>query len=88
MLKPFLENENGPVQSLKIRCLKPKTGSGTVVEDTPESLPDISTLDLHDVIMGPLEVIPVKVNKFDVQMYSMLVDHFHNVNETRILTLS
>ena len=57
LLKRFLEDENGPVESLKIRCLKPKTGSGTVVlEDTHESLPDIG---LFYVISGPLEVILV-----------------------------
>ena len=81
VLKRFLEDENGPVDSLEIRCLKPKIGSGTIVENTPESLPDIGLFDLHDVIMGPLEVIPVKGNKFNVPLYSTLVDHFHIIKK-------
>ena len=83
VLKRFLEDENGPVESLEIRCLKPKTGSGTVLEDTPESLPDIGLFDLHDVILGPLEVIAVKGNKFEVPLYSTLVDHFHIVKKMK-----
>ena len=59
------------------------------MEDTPKSLPDIGLFDLHDVIMRPLEVIPVKGNKFNVPLYSTLVDHCHIVkNERRRLTLS
>ena len=72
VLKRFLEDENGPVESLEIRCLKPKTRSGTVVlEDTHESLPDIG---LFNVISGPLEVILVKGNKYDVLLDSMLLN--------------
>ena len=64
-----------PVDSIEFRCLKPKTGSGTVVDDTPEHLPDIGLFELHDVILGPLEVVPLKGNKFNVPQYAELEEH-------------
>ena len=43
-----------------MKCLKPKVGSGTVLEDTPAHLPpDESYFNLSDVIAGPLEVITI-----------------------------
>ena len=76
IMKRFLVDENGPVESLQIRCLKPKVGSGTLLEDTPKHLPDISIFNLHDVIYGPLKVVPVKGGKFDVPDYEQIVKHF------------
>ena len=43
-----------------MRCLKPKVGMGTILEDTPNHLPDIAMFKLYDVIAGPLEVISLK----------------------------
>ena len=34
ILKRFLLEENGDVDCLEVRCLKPKVGSGTLLEDT------------------------------------------------------
>ena len=41
VLHHFLFDENGGVESLEIRCLKPKVGHGTILEVTPSHLPDI-----------------------------------------------
>ena len=35
IMNRFLVDENDPVDSLKARCLKPKMGSGTLLDDTP-----------------------------------------------------
>ena len=79
ILRRFLHDAEGPVDSIEIRCLKPKTGSGTILDDTPSHSPDISTFQLTDVIYGPLNVVPVKGNKFDVLEYEDLVEHFNVV---------
>ena len=42
------------------RCLKPKVGTGIVLEGTPDHLTDIGMFKVYDVIAGPLEVIPLK----------------------------
>ena len=76
VIKRFLVDENGPVDSLEVRCLKPRVGSGTLLDDTPEFLPDISLFNLADVIYGPLEVVPMKAGKFDVPEYQQVVEHF------------
>ena len=75
-LRRFLGDENGPTESLEMKCLKPMVGSGTTLEDTPEHLPDISVFYLSKVIAGPLEVLPLKGStKFDVPEYENLVEH-------------
>ena len=53
-----------------MRSLKPKIGSGTIL-DTPSHLPhDEYQFDLHDVISGPLKVEALKgSSKFDVPSY-------------------
>ena len=38
VLKRFLAEENGPVTALEVRCLKPKVGSGTKLEQNPDHL--------------------------------------------------
>ena len=35
----FLVDEDGYIDTLCMRCLKPKVGSGTILEDTPTHLP-------------------------------------------------
>ena len=36
-MKQFLKDENGDVDAIEMRCLKPKVGLSTVMEDTPRS---------------------------------------------------
>ena len=54
-----------------MRCLKPKVGSGNVLNDTPAYLPpDESHFSLCDVVAGLLDVIPLKGSiKFNVPKY-------------------
>jgi hypothetical protein len=80
VLRRLLVDENGPVESIEFRCLKPKVGSGTVIDDTPLHLPDISLFSLSDIIYGPLEVIPLKGQKFNVPLYPAVVEQFNDVN--------
>ena len=57
--KWFLVDRDGCVQSIMMRCLIPKMGSGTTLKDTPKHLPsDMGHFSLADIILGPLEVIP------------------------------
>ena len=76
VLRKFLADPEGPVESLEIRCMKPKIGSGSILEDNPAHLPDISIFKLTDIIFGPLKVIPQKGKKFEVPEYANLVEHF------------
>ena len=59
--------------------LKPKSGSSTYLEDSPDHLPDIGLFKLYDVILGPLEVIPLKGKKMDVPGYPQFVEHYNSV---------
>ena len=40
-MKRFLKEENGDVDAIEMRCLKPGIGLSTVMEDRPYYLPDI-----------------------------------------------
>ena len=74
----FLVDENGPVESLIMRCLKPKVGSGTILEDIPPHLPpDEGFFKLADIIAGPLAVNPLKGSiKFEVPDYENVQKRF------------
>ena len=39
LLKRFLKDEEDDIESTEMRCFKPKVGSSTVMEDTPDQLP-------------------------------------------------
>ena len=44
LLHCLIDDENWDIELLQIRCLKPKVGMGTILEDTPAHLPpDISS---------------------------------------------
>ena len=40
-----------------MRCLKPRVGLRTVMEDNPDHLPDIGILKIEDVIDGWLSLM-------------------------------
>ena len=63
-----------------MRCLKPKVGLGTVMEDTPDHLPDIGIFKMYDIIDGPLDIVPLKGNKWDVPDYDVIYEHFKEVS--------
>ena len=75
-------DENGPVDSVIMRCLKPKVGSGIILEDTPSHLPpDESHFPLCNVIAGPLEVSPKCSARWKIPMYNELKAHFDIVSQ-------
>ena len=60
ILRRFLIDANGPVDSIVMRYLKPIAGSETRLQAIPEHLPPTdANFKLEDIIAGPLEVIPV-----------------------------
>lgn len=80
ILKRFLKDENGDVDAIEMRCLKPKVGLSTIMEDTPDHLPDIGIFKIHDVIGGPLEVLPLRGKKWDVPNYERIAALFREVS--------
>ena len=66
----FLSDENGKAYALEMKSLKLKIGSGTILKSVPQHLGrDISVYSLYNVIAGPLEVIPMKNNKWNISAY-------------------
>ena len=66
-IQRFLVDENGKIEYLQIDCLKRHIGSGTVLESIPEHLPcDIYLCPAHDIINGPLKMIPLRQSKGNV----------------------
>ena len=82
LVRRFLVDQNGPVDSFIMRCLKPKVGSGNILEETPSHLPpDESHFPLCDVIAGPLHVFPKGSTRLEVLMYNELKKHFDIVSK-------
>jgi hypothetical protein len=70
----FLEDEGGPVEKIRMRCLKPKVGSVTVLDDTPVHLPDDNCdFDLKNIIASPLQVFPKVFHQFVVPDYKNVI---------------
>ena len=75
--KRFLEDKDGPVTDIMLLCLKPKVGSGTILEDSPTHFEKFADLiPLVDVIAGPLIVEPLEGNTFNVPKYEDVVRIF------------
>ena len=65
--KRFLADEDGPTESIKLDCLKPHFGSGTVLDAIPAHLPrDIDLFPIENFIAGSLIVKPLKGNKWEI----------------------
>ena len=69
-------------------CLKPKVGSGTVLEDTPDHLPDIGIFKIYDIIAGPLTAVPLRGSKMDIPNYEGVYDLFRDVSELNRLEIN
>ena len=80
-MKWFLDNENGMVYAIQMECLKPKVGLGTIMEDTPDHLPDVAVFNIEDVIDDPLEALPLWGEKWDVPRYKHIAAYFQVVSE-------
>ena len=82
VLRRFLVDPEGPVEKITMRCLKPKVGSGNILDETPKHLPyDDWDFDLTDIILGPLEVAPYNANQFKVTQYDSLAKHLNIVTK-------
>ena len=46
-----------------MRFLKPKVGTGAILEDTPDHLPNIGMFKVYDMVVETLEAIPLKRKK-------------------------
>ena len=79
----YLMDPAGPVESLEMGFLIPKYGSGNIIDDTPQHLPDdIGLVKQYDLIAGPLKVeCKARERKFVVRDYESIVDFFHKVKD-------
>ena len=76
-IQHFLVDENGKIEYLQIDCLKRHIGSGTVLESIPEHLPhDIYLCPANDIINGPLKMIPLRNNRWNVIDYKKIKEMF------------
>ena len=80
LLRRFLLEEDGKVESIEMRCLNPKVGSGTVLEDTPDHLPNIGVFKIYNIIAGPLKV--------DIHNYEAVHDLFRDVSDLNRLEIN
>ena len=84
ILRRFLIDANGSVDSILMRYLKPIAGSETRLQVTPEHLPPTDVhFKLEDIIAGPLEVISVCGSSvlYEVPKYNELKNLFEVVNK-------
>ena len=78
----FQFDKDGIVEQLKIKFLKPKTGSGAKLEDTPAHMPDMSMVKLSDIISGPHQVVLERGAQCNVPQYENIKKkHFDNVKK-------
>ena len=87
VLNRFLMDVDGPVKSLLMECLMPKTGSGNQLKAAPSHLPaDVSEFEVKDIIYGPVKVIPKERDSrtFIVPNYEDIVSHFAEVKSLDI----
>ena len=69
-IQRFLVDENGKIEYLQIDCLKRHIVSGTVLQSIPEHLPhNIYLCATHNIINGPLKMIPLRNNRWNVIDY-------------------
>lgn len=79
VLRRFLVDVDGPVDTILVSYLKSKSGFGTRLQATPEHLPpDDTHFKLEDLIAGTLDVIPVgrSSTDFEVPKCNNLKNHF------------
>ena len=76
----FLVDENGKIEFLQINYLKCHIGSGTVLQFIPGHLPhNIYLCPAHDIINGPLKMIPLHNNRWNVIDYEKVKEIFSKI---------
>ena len=79
-IQRFLVGENRKIEYLQIDCLKRHIGSGTVLESIPDHLPrNIYLCPTHDIINGPLKMIPLRNNRWNVTDYEKATGMFSKI---------
>ena len=84
ILRRFLIDAKGPVNSILMRYIKPIAVSETRLKATPEHLPPTDAhFKLEDIIAGPLKVILVDRSSvlYEVPEYNELKNLFEVVNK-------
>ena len=64
----FLDDKNGKVEAIEMICLKPKVGTGTILEDTTDPLPNIRMFKVCDAIAALFK-------------FQSIVDHFQEISK-------
>ena len=59
----FLYDEDGPVTAIELDCLKPRIGTGTILEAYDKARKDVDRFPLCNIIAGPLNIVPMRNNK-------------------------
>ena len=80
-LKRFLQDVNGLAIGLEMNCLKPKIGSGDVLESYDVGQEDIAVVKLSNIISGPLSVTPLRHGKWQINGYSGIINTFDRVKK-------
>ena len=82
-----MDEEDGKVCSVEMSCLKPKVGLGTLMEETPEHLPDVAIFQIEDIIDGPITALPMKRKKWEIPDYDKIFSYFQEVSEIDRISL-
>ena len=81
----FLNDEDGCVVSVELMCLPYHSGSDPILKDWPiKAKNDCTVIPPHDVICGPLTVVPIKGGKWKVDNYQAVLDIFNNCPSKKI----
>jgi len=82
--KRFLLDKDGPADEFLMRCLKPKTDSGIILEDTPKHLPpDEGMFSVSQIIAGPLKVIPKGPTSFMIPEYENILAKYRLLDKEK-----
>ena len=79
ILKHFLNNEAGLVVRIELDCLEQKLGSSDGI--LPQGTSDIDVFPVKNNIVGPLQMIPIKGQRWEYPKYESLVKLVVNVQK-------
>ena len=76
----FLLDKDGLANALELDCLKPSVGNGTVLQSYDKSTErDLFVYPLHNIIAGPIKVIPKNFTNPEVPDHQKLEKTFREV---------
>ena len=81
----FLDDADGKVISVILKCPKVKSGTGIIMEESLEYQYDECLFQIEDIIDGPMELVARRNKKWNVVNYDQISDHFnHALNMDRV----